>query len=182
MKTNEPITQAEKDALIQAAVSRSRNLESVLNVHEGRAARTGHETEELKQARKDADEAREALKEVEGLEVYRDLSGVRAGLTDSAGNFAQTAEVAVSGGIGVEGSNSKTGSTEPAKTADEAGTAVGGAGGSTANPDTEIPANWQELTWPELRSLASNFDPGVRSKDDAEKAINKELKKREAAK
>lgn len=43
----------------------------------------------------------------------------------------------------------------------------------------EIPADWQELTWPQLRKLAANFAPAVLNKADAAAAVEAELARRE---
>lgn len=44
----------------------------------------------------------------------------------------------------------------------------------------EIPATWAELGWPELLTLAKNFDAEARSKEAATKAIEDELARRAA--
>lgn len=44
----------------------------------------------------------------------------------------------------------------------------------------EIPADWRDLPWPQLRSLASNFAEGVLNKPDAVAAIQAELNRRAA--
>lgn len=46
----------------------------------------------------------------------------------------------------------------------------------------EIPANWAEMSWPQMRSLAAKLNRGViGTKDDAVKAITDELEARAAA-
>ena len=48
--------------------------------------------------------------------------------------------------------------------------------------DVEIPANWQDMTWPEKRSLASKLtDDPVRNGADADAAIELEIERRKAA-
>ena len=51
-----------------------------------------------------------------------------------------------------------------------------------AQPLEPIPDNWRDLTWPQMRSLASKVSDGpIRNGADAERAIEAEIARREAA-
>ena len=169
----------EKRIALLDAEAKSTHAESMVNIALSRHSRVNTEASGklLDEARDAAKEASEFLKQMQDARINPDLSGVVRGLSDSLGNFAPNVEVAKAGGVGVEASNS-TQDGNVAQTRQEAGTLVGGAGGSNENLGVEIPENYKELTWPELRSLASNFDTSVRSKDEAYAAIEKELELR----
>lgn len=52
-----------------------------------------------------------------------------------------------------------------------------------AEPDPiQIPDGWRELAWPALKSLAASVsDERIKTKDDAEAAVELELERREKA-
>jgi hypothetical protein len=134
------------------------------------------------QAAAEAKKSAEAEANIEPVKL--DPEGTARSLADSQGNFAANAEVAAVGGIGIDGSNSKEGSSEPAHTADEAGTAaapgaqkiigdqpVGGA-------SVAIPADWQEQHWTKQVKLAEQ----ISGKDDLNAAEARLILEAEAVK
>jgi len=46
--------------------------------------------------------------------------------------------------------------------------------------EVQIPDNWRELEWNELRALAKELDPEIRTKEDALAAVELEIAKRQA--
>lgn len=112
---------------IATAEALSRKQESEAMILSGRAERSRDPAsyeEELAARVKAGQEASAELERLQNSVAAKDLSGMSRGLSDSNGNFAANADVLTTGGVGVEGSNSKEESTEQAKTAEEAGTVV----------------------------------------------------------
>lgn len=120
-----------------------------------------------------ARDATNAARRVDGLpEVHPDPEGTSTPLADSEGNFpANNTEVATG---------------EPAQTVEQAGeAAIAGdqaVGAATTETAATIPANWQELSWQERRSLASKLsDTPISNGEEANAAIEAELKRRATA-
>lgn len=86
----------------------SRAAESLNNVLAGRASRASDSSgfdKRLKEAEKASKDANAKVDELRARDAKLDLSGTRASLSDSEGNFAPNARVARAGGIGVAASN-----------------------------------------------------------------------------
>ncbi|HEV7253871.1 MAG TPA: hypothetical protein VGN97_12365 [Mesorhizobium sp.] len=181
----------------------SRRDESMANIMRGRQLRSPYgpdaRAEAAEQAAQAETESAERLDELNAVRLPIDPEGQAAPLADRSGNFAINSEVAGTGGVGIDSSNS-TEAGEPAQTAEEAGvvspmqqpapTAAPAKitrGNQPVEPpadgasSAEIPENWQDLPWPERRSLAAQFaTTPVKNSDDANAAIEAELKRREA--
>lgn len=127
-------------------------------------------------------------------EVEKDLSGTAPALSDSAGNFAANPEVAATGGIGIEASNTDVSTGKPAQTPEQAAVAVApgarkivgdhvvgdaGSGDPDVRAAVAIPDGWRDLSWQERRSIASKVsDAPISNGEEANTAIDAELKRR----
>lgn len=152
-----------------------------------------------KMADKAERDAKNASRRLAGLpEVHPGPEGTAQHLADSEGNFAANAQVAATGGIGIDASNTNVASGQPAQTPEQAGIAttpgaqkvigdqvVGGAA-SSRMPETDatraavaIPEGWRDLSWQERRSIASKVsDDPISNGEEANAAIEAELKRR----
>jgi hypothetical protein len=178
------------EAIARRDESRAQILRSKANAAGGNSSdRLAAAFEKLAdQAEKASQQSAAALDNIEPAEV--DPEGTARPLADSAGNFAPNAEVSATGGIGIKASNTDPVTGQAAATAEQAGTAiVPGAqtiigdqvvgGGSAADGQVAIPANWKDLTWQERRSLASKLsDEPISNGEEANAAIEAELKRR----
>lgn len=138
----------------------------------------------------------EAAANIEPLPI--DPEGTARSLADTEGNFAANAEVAATGGIGIDASNTNVATGQPATTAEQAGKAViegaqtiigdQAVGTATTSQTAEtdvtraavvIPEGWRDLTWQERRSIAAKVsDTPIANGEEANAAIEAELKRR----
>lgn len=186
------------EAIARRDESRAQILRSKANAAGGSSSdRLAAAFEKLAdQAEKASQQSAAALDNIEPVRV--DPEGTARSLADTEGNFAANAQVAATGGIGIDASNTNVATGEPAQTAADAGVVVTadaqkiigdqvvGAAATSPAPETDdtraavvIVDGWRDLTWQERRSIASKVsDTPIANGEEANAAIEAELKRR----